>query len=152
MLKSCLMNIRKTLKILPSNIVKTSLESLSTVNMWNKQPNKYKRVKTQKAGKWFDSKLESAVHDKLIEMELAGEITDIKLQDTVYLTDANIQYRADFSCMRNSVKEWHEAKGFETDIWRIKRRLWISYGPGTLYIWKGSYNSPKLFETLISKK
>jgi hypothetical protein len=44
---------------------------------------------------------------------------------------------------------WAEAKGFETDPWKIKRKLWQYYGPGKLEIYKGSAKSFKLYETVI---
>lgn len=87
-------------------------------------------------------------------MEKAGEIKEIKTQDSVHLTESKILYKPDFKVfnVETGTYEWHEAKGFETSDWRIKRRLWKNYGPGTLHIWKaGRGQEPYLHETLHSK-
>jgi len=46
---------------------------------------------------------------------------------------------------------WVEFKGFETASWRIKRKLWLHYGPGPLEIYKKGNNGVKLTETLTPK-
>lgn len=83
----------------------------------------------------------------------AGEITELKLQVPVYLTDAKIMSRVDFqfvNCKTGQI-EYAEAKGFQTDVWRIKRRLWLSYGPAICTIWVGNYKKPYIGEVLIPK-
>lgn len=123
--------------------------------MWNyrNKKNKYGRKKVNKLGYTFDSKLESAVHDILLLRERAGEIRNIKQQVSVYLTLARILYKVDFSFedCANGVEEYTEAKGFETTDYRLKRRLWIHYGPGKLTIYKGSHTKPYVDEIIIPK-
>lgn len=101
----------------------------------------------------FASKLEAAVYQMLRILEASGEIENIRTQVQVHLSDAKILYKPDFQVtnLKTGKEEWHEAKGIETDSWRIKRRLWMAYGPGDLVIWKGSYASPKIFETIEGK-
>lgn len=114
---------------------------------------KYGNTKIDHAGYSFASKLEAAVFDILKWREKAGEIRDIQCQDSIYLTDARIEYRADFRFTVATTGEvvWAEAKGFENEKWPLKRRLWIYYGPGALEIYKGTYESPKLVEVLKPK-
>lgn len=112
--------------------------------------NKYR---AQRVG-GFGSKLESAVHDLLELRVRAKEIKDLKCQQTVRLTAAEITYRSDFSFVEIASGEtvWAEAKGVETERWRIIKKLWAFYGPGRLLIFKGGYGNPKLVEEIISKK
>ena len=102
----------------------------------------------------FASKLEKAVYETLRIMEACKEIKNIRTQTQVHLSDAKILYKPDFeyeNC-KTGETEWAEAKGVETAEWRIKRRLWIHYGPGKLNVWKGSYSKPYLHETIEVKK
>lgn len=104
------------------------------------QKAKFGNKKTQRDGRSFASKLEAELYDLLRLRELAGEIQFLKCQVQVHLTDARIIYKPDFSYL-NLVKnrnEWAEGKGFETPEWRIKRRLWMHYGPGPLLVYKKS--------------
>jgi hypothetical protein len=94
-------------------------------------------------GMSFASKLEAAVYDLITGMD---GVTDIKQQVHVYMTDARIGYIPDFSFILNGELCFAEAKGFETDVFKIKKRLWKHYGAGKLYIYKGSYKNPKLDE------
>lgn len=115
--------------------------------------NKYYAKKVDRAGYSFASKLEAALFDLLKLRERAGEIRDLQCQDTVYLTDARIMYKPDYKFFEVAENDfaWAESKGFSTDVWSIKRRLWKSYGPGKLYIYKGSHTRLVLDETIIPK-
>lgn len=115
--------------------------------------NKYNSVPVHKPGKWFSSRLESALHDYLLEQERAGEISDIRQQVRVKLTLAEIVYIPDFSAVDVKTGQtcYYESKGFETDVWRIKRRLWVFYGNGPLYVFKGTYKKLYLHEVIIPR-
>ncbi len=115
---------------------------------------KYGNHKVSHAGHSFGSKLESATFDILKLMEKAGAITDIKCQVSVYLTDARIQYIADFMATDCTTGQplYYEAKGFSTAVWAIKKRLWKVYGPAPLFIFTGSHLSPKMTEEIYPKK
>ena len=115
---------------------------------------KYGNSKTKVYGYSLGSKLEAQVLLILKAMEQAGEIHSITIQDSVYLTNARIQYVADFKFINatTGLPEWAEAKGFETPEWRIKRRLWMHYGPGTLHIYMGNWTKPFLKETIKVEK
>jgi hypothetical protein len=41
-----------------------------------------------------------------------------------------------------------EFKGFETPEYRIKRRLWKHYGPGSLVVFRAAGNSVTIHETV----
>lgn len=122
---------------------------------WNgpirKKKTKYNSRKQDYSGISFASKLEAAVYQELKLLEKAQIIRDIKVQDHVYLTRARILYIADFKAwdIINNRNVWYEAKGFSTDVWAIKKRLWKCYGPGPLHIYKGSYRKPILTESVI---
>lgn len=86
-------------------------------------------------------------------MEKAGEIEILQTQDHVYLTDARILYIPDFKIFDKTIHETvHvEYKGPETAVWRIKRRLWIHYGPNRLRVYKGSGLRMIVTEEIIPK-
>lgn len=101
---------------------------------------KYGAKKLKHAGFSFASKLEAALYDHLRLLELAGELSEIQVQDHVYLTDARICYIPDFKAFDKKLSEfvWYEAKGLELGTWKLKKKLWKHYGPGRLRIFKGS--------------
>lgn len=114
---------------------------------------KYAAKRTEVAGRSFASKLEAAVYDMLLLLKKAGEVSEIRCQTQVALSRAKIIYKPDFEVTRtDGSRYWVEAKGFETPEWRIKRRLWLAYGPGTLEIWKGRPTHLVLSETLMPEE
>ena len=116
-----------------------------------KSNNKYSAKRVSHAGYSFASKLEAAVFDILKLRECAGEIKDIQCQAHVKLTQAKIVYIPDFKFtdVKSGEECYAEAKGLETSDYRIKRRLWMYYGPATLEIWKGNHARPFLHETIV---
>ena len=112
---------------------------------------KYKNKTSEFAGRSFASKLEASVYGLLLQMQRGGLITGLECQRSVYLTDARIQMIPDFEFLdcETGLVTYAEAKGFETSDYRIKRRLWKFYGPGTLWVYKGTAKNPKLFETIV---
>jgi hypothetical protein len=121
----------------------------------NTKASKYQnqKITSQTTGRSFGSKLEANLFELLLLRERAGEIKELKQQVRVPLTKAEIVYIPDFSYILTAteIKEYAEAKGFETDAWRIKRRLWMHYGPGTLKVYKARGTTPFLFETIVPK-
>jgi hypothetical protein len=100
---------------------------------------KYNAKRVSHAGYSFASKLESGLFDLLKLFEASQRIKDIKVQQTIYLTEARIRYIADFSVFdleRNELVFW-EAKGVETPEWRLKLKLYKVYGPAPLNIFRG---------------
>lgn len=79
----------------------------------------------------------------------AGEISDIQVEDHVYLTRARILYVADFKCTRADGTTFHvEAKGYQDQKWPIKKKLYAHYGPDPLEVWNGTAARPFLEETI----
>lgn len=119
-----------------------------------KSKSKYGAKKVSRDGYSFSSKGEAAMHAQLLLEEKAGLISDIQVQDHVYLTDARILYIADFKVMDLTLNEvvWVEFKGLELDVWKIKKRLWKHYGPGRLRIFKRAGGRIVLTEELIPKQ
>lgn len=100
--------------------------------MFNPQPKKIKRSKygnkfEKTGGRIYDSKMEARYSEQLQLRKLAGEISEIHPQHCLRL-DVNgehiCKYYIDFMVVLNDgTIEYHEVKGFETDVWRIKWKL-----------------------------
>ncbi len=115
--------------------------------------NKYKAKPTE----GFGSKFEAAVYYILLTREKLGEIKEIKKQQTVVLQGGDrstrITWRVDFSFTEVSSGNtvYCEAKGFETNDYKLKLKMWRGNPPFKLIIYKGSYQKPKLVETIELK-
>jgi hypothetical protein len=101
----------------------------------------------------FHSKLEAYVHQILLFREKAKEIMDIRFQQTVHLTRADIHWACDFSfiVVKTGEKMFCEAKGAEDARFSIIKKLYRFYGKDPLEIWKGHWSSPYLDEIIIPK-
>lgn len=106
-----------------------------------------KRVEV--GGRKFHSQFEAALYGQLALQEKAGEIADLKCQVNVRLTRAMILYIVDFSYAQGTDTVYVEAKGFETDVWNIKKRLWRFYGPGRLQIYRGNAKAFRMVEEIV---
>ncbi len=110
----------------------------------------YGAVKTRGMG----SKFEAAVYDILKLRELAGEIKDIKCQQPVVLQPGprtvKITWKVDFSfCLvSDGSLEYVEAKGFESDVYRMKLKMFRAQRPAPLTIYKGTYRRPFIAERI----
>lgn len=113
--------------------------------------NKYSNKKVVHCGIKFDSIAESKLYDHLKVMERLNEISDIKCQDKVYLTSADILYKPDFSftSIKDGIRVYAEMKGKKTAVWQIKRRLYVFYGPGPLQIYQMVKGRVALTETIL---
>ncbi len=110
---------------------------------------KYGAKRTKHAGYSFASKMEASRFTELELLKRAGEISEIQVQAQVVLTEASIIYKPDFKITYpDGHVEWEEVKGFETDAWKIKKRLWRFYGPGILKIFMGQGGRLFLAETI----
>lgn len=111
--------------------------------------NKYKA----KSADGFPSQLEKSVYELLLLREKAKEIRDIKRQVRVELTRAAIAVKIDFSFTEVATGRtiYCEAKGVETERWRIIKKIWAFYGPAPLEVFKGTHGRPQLIETVRSK-
>lgn len=106
--------------------------------------NKYNVDNTKKGkasrtvnGHLFMSKKEAARYQELLKLEKEDKIKDLELQPRFTLqiaftdNDGNkhrkIEYVSDFSYVLRGEKIVEEVKGFETDIWKIKKKMFL-YG------------------------
>lgn len=89
--------------------------------------NKYKNVKTDINGISYHSKLEGKYAFELNARMLAGEIKDWERQVKISLDIGNrhiTNYYVDFLVHHNDgTREYVEVKGFETDVWRLKWKI-----------------------------
>lgn len=110
--------------------------------------NKFGAVRTADG---FPSKLEASVYQMLQLREKAGELKDIQRQASVTLSEARIRYKADFSAIvvATGGKIYIEAKGAETERFRMIKKLWAAYMREPLEIWKGHWRRPVLVETIV---
>ena len=84
----------------------------------------------------FPSKAERNRATQLRMMEMAGEIMDLEFQPQTYLSAAKIGYKPDFRYVEDGVTIYEEVKGLETEGYKLRERLWGSYGPGQLRVLK----------------
>lgn len=102
----------------------------------------------------FGSKFEAAVYHALLLREKLGEIKEIKKQQTVVLQsgprETRITWRVDFSAVEVPSGEivYIEAKGFETNDYKLKLKLWKFKPPAKLIIYKGDFRRPFIAETV----
>lgn len=114
---------------------------------------KFKNIKTEFNGRSFASKGEAECYAYLCILERAGERKVLGQQKHVKLSKAQILYIPDFLTEDLHTHEmiYCEFKGFETPEWKIKRRLWMAYGPAKLEIYKKIGGRVTLTETIIPK-
>lgn len=116
------------------------------------KPNKYRAKRTEYDGMHFPSKFEASVwaHQKL--REKAGEVCDLIRYASVRLSEADISYKPDGRGKYSGGREfWWEAKGVETERWRVVKKLWAVYGPGPLEVYKKNNRGIYLAETIIPR-
>ncbi len=101
-----------------------------------KKGSKFRAVKAEFRDRMFDSKLE---RDRAIELTAlmdSGHISDLKFQVTYTLSKAQITYKPDFVYTEDGREIAEDAKGIETDRFKIIKKLWKAYGPCPLRITK----------------
>ena len=97
--------------------------------------NKYHAQKEEVDGHMFDSKKEAKRYRKLIQLEQAGQISDLELQPVFELQPAfvdaageshlAITYRADFQYTENDQVIIEDTKGMETAVFKLKKKLFL---------------------------
>jgi hypothetical protein len=107
---------------------------------------KYHAQKTIVDGIKFDSAAESRAYSKLRWAELLGIISDLELQPRYVLQEGfsasgkrvrAITYRGDFRFIREGKTVVVEVKGFETEAWKIREKLFRAKYPDiVLEVWK----------------
>jgi hypothetical protein len=105
--------------------------------MWHKK-HKFNAKKTEVDGIKFASKKEAKRYSELKLLASQGKITDLKLQPVFELipsfkcdnkTIRRIKYIADFYYCQNGVEVVEDCKGFRTEVYKIKKKLFLyKYG------------------------
>lgn len=100
---------------------------------------KYFNKKTQVGMYVFDSIAESKRYKELALLEQAGQIKGLKLQPKFLLQEGfkkngktyrKIEYIADFMYIENGKVIIEDVKGMETDVFKLKRKLFEYKYPG----------------------
>jgi len=104
-----------------------------------RKANKYGAQKTIYNGLKYDSKGEAGYAGELDILLKAGEISKIERQKTFILYGKNggriTTHRVDFLVtFPDGHQEVHEFKGWGTDVWKIKRDLFVDNYPEILYV------------------
>lgn len=94
------------------------------INYKSKLKNKFNAKRTEFSGRKYDSKMEAGYAETLEWRKKAGELTEIIPQ---FKIDIRINgkhwrnYYIDFKCLRkDGIWEYHEVKGFATEVWKMK--------------------------------
>ena len=95
---------------------------------------KYHAIRTTIDGITFASRREAERYQELKLLQMAGEITDLKLQPRFRLmdatnTDRGVDYIADFMYTENGVQVVEDVKGVQTRVFRIKAKMFKSKYP-----------------------
>lgn len=101
--------------------------------------NKYSAKRTEYDGVNYDSKME-AKWAQVLDMRMeAGEIVGWERQVTFSIGPARVRWTVDFMVYTEYGRvEIHEVKGFETEPFRIKKKLWKEHGLCDLLIIKSN--------------
>lgn len=124
-----------------------------------KQHRQFNNKKSESHGISFQSQTERDVYHILLCRQQAGEISEIKIQDHLYICGPEghkcsykkeVGYIADFKCTRPDGSTFHvEAKGYPNERWPTKVRLYKHWGPDPLEIWVKDKGRLILKETII---
>lgn len=100
---------------------------------------KHNAQKTLVDGIIFDSKLEARRYKQLELLAASGAIVYLELQPVFELqpsfTDYTgkkqqaIKYKADFRYVEDGETVIEEVKGYETDMWKVKKKMFLYHFP-----------------------
>ncbi len=105
--------------------------------------NKYSNKKTKVGEYAFDSRKEATRYMELRLMAMAKEIRDLTLQPRFILQESfkhnNVTHRAisyvgDFKYIKEGQTIVEDSKGFKTDIYRLKKKLFLFKYPDIIFI------------------
>ncbi len=107
-----------------------------------KTGHKFGAQRTVVDGQSFPSKLEASTWSHFKILEKGGLIKELTRKATVIFPGLDIKYQADmkYTVSVSGQTRWVEAKGKETDRWRIVKKLWKVHGPGVLEVYKAGRN------------
>ena len=105
---------------------------------WINKTNKYSNAKVKIDGIKFDSKKEANRYLELKMLERAGVISNLILQPKFLLqesfkrngkTHRAIFYVADFEYIKDGKRIVEDVKGFKTDVYKLKKKLFLAKYP-----------------------
>ena len=104
-----------------------------------RKKNKYGARRVIVDGIRFASQFESEIYLELKKRERAGEIVGLfcHVKYNLYGRDGSVvcSHEVDFLCtLPDDTKEVHEAKGAETSLWKLKRKLFEASYPEIPYM------------------
>jgi len=109
--------------------------------MWQRRAGNKYNVAPQAArtalGRVFDSKREMQYAQEFEGLKKAGELLVLEYQPVVILTPKPnlIKYIPDFRVIwRNGNEEYIDVKGVETDVFKIKKKLFAHFHPDKLLV------------------
>lgn len=102
-------------------------------------------------GKHKGSQLELSVLALYRIRERAGEISNLRHQHTAPIV-AGINWRLDFSFIKDGIEWFGEAKGFQTETYVLKKKLWVVFGKAPIEIWRGTATKPYLDEIIYPER
>ncbi len=101
---------------------------------------KYNARRAEAGGRRFDSQAEAARYSELVLLEAAGAIIGLEVHPRFELqpafTDGDgrrwpaITYEADFSYTEGGAAIVEDVKGYQTAVFRLKRKLFLQAYPG----------------------
>lgn len=112
---------------------RAAAEAVLTATAPAKRANKYNAKRSEWQGRMYDSKAERDRRIHLANLEMAGEVSEIKEQDCVELLDG-LKYKADFSYMEAGRRVYEDVKGVMQERFRVICKVWAHFGPGPLRI------------------
>ena len=98
--------------------------------------NKYSNKKVLIDGITFHSKKEGKRYSELKVLLMTGEISDLKLQPSfpfVVNGQKICSYKADFSYTYKNHVVVEDVKGFLTDVYKIKKKLFLALYPDLVF-------------------
>jgi len=85
---------------------------------------KYRNERVEFQGQKFDSRHELVVYLERQRQALEGSIRAVVRQVSLPLPGSTRRIRVDFMIVGNDGRiRWEDAKGFETEAWRLKRQV-----------------------------
>ncbi len=103
------------------------------------KPHKYGAIKTEVDGIMFASKREATRYQELTILEKSGVIQSLSIQpkfelqavfvDNMGKRQRAINYVADFAYMENGKSIIEDSKGFETAVFKIKKKMFLRRYP-----------------------
>jgi hypothetical protein len=94
--------------------------------MFGKRSGKYGSRRVEVDGITFASKKEARRYGELKLLVSAGAISDLRLQQSIRCEVNGVlvcRYVADFVYLRDGKEVVEDAKGFKTDVYKLKKRL-----------------------------